>query len=261
MNNPFASKLNQNLVTGALVAAIIALGSYAYSSLKQTSEIGVNSINIIGKGEVTATPDVATFSFTVHAEAKDATEAQSTAAATMNPILAYLKEQGVEEKDIKTEGYNVSPKYSYNQKPCAYGMYCPPGDPVQTGVEATQMVTVKVRKIDNAGNLLSGVGQKGATDISSLTMTVDDMDKIKLEARDKAIADARAQAEVLATKLGVHLGDIVSYYEDNGGMPEYYAGGAMPMSAKADMAAPVAPTITTGEQKVTSQVTITYKIK
>jgi uncharacterized protein len=236
MGNLFTSKLNQYLLTGVLAAAIVALGSYAYVSIKQAHDIVGNSINITGKGEVTATPDVATFSFSVHAEGKDSTEAQ-------------------------TEGYNVSPKYSYNQRPCAMGMYCPPSDPVQTGVDATQMVTVKVRKMDTAGAILAGVGEKGATDISSLTMTVDDMDKIKLEARSKAIADARAQAEVLATQLGVHLGDIIGYYEDQGGVPEYYANGAMPMSAKADMMAPVAPSLPSGEQKVTTQVTVSYKLR
>jgi uncharacterized protein len=261
MGNLFESKLNQNLVTGALIAVIIALASYAYVSLKQAHELTTSSINITGKAEVAVTPDVATFSFSVHAEGKDAAEAQTKSATAINDITAYLKEQGVADKDIQTAGYNVSPKYSYNQKPCALGMYCPPSDPVQTGVDATQQVTVKVRKLDTAGTILAGVGQKGATDISSLTMSVDDIDKIKLEARGKAIADARAQADVLAKQLGVHLGEVISYYEDMGGMPEAY-GGAMPvaMSAKADMA-PVAPTITSGEQKVTSQVTVTYKLR
>jgi uncharacterized protein len=261
MGNLFASKLNQNLVTGTLIAAILALGSYAYVSLKQAHELTTNSINITGKGEVATTPDVATFSFSVKGEGKDNTEAQTKSATILNDIMVYLKEQGVAEKDIKTEGHTTNPKYSYNQKPCAYGMYCPPSDPVQIGSETMDTVTVKVRKLDTAGTILAGVGQKGATDVGSLVMSVDDMDKVKLEARSKAIADARAQAEVLAKQLGVHLGDIIGYYEDMGGMPEAY-GGAMPvaMSAKADMA-PVAPTIAAGEQKVTSQVTVTYKLR
>jgi len=260
-NQLFSSKINRALITLVLAAAVIALGAYAYTLIKQQSDWGgPMTINVAGKGEVMAVPDIAAFSFSVRAEGKDAAEAQGKSADAMNSILAYLKEQGIEDKDVKTAGYNLFPKYTYNQKPCALGMYCPPSDPVISGFEVSQTVMVKVRETDKAGVLLGNVGTKGATDISGLSFTIDDENALKAQARKAAIEDAQAQAKVLAKQLGVRLGEMMTYYEDVPFTPYHGAGlgGDMAMSAKAEMAPN--PGIPTGENTITSNVTLTYKI-
>ncbi len=261
MNGFFSTKLNRALGALALIGLAVAFLSYAYVTIKNSSGwVGPITITIVGNGEVTAVPDIATFSFSVRAEGADANEAQAKSAESMNTILAYLKEQGVEEKDVKTTGYNLMPKYTYPTRPCLMGSYCPPSEPVQDGFEVSQTVTVKVRKTDTAGTLLSGVGAKGATDISSLGFTIDDEEKYKADARKLAIEDAKNQAAVLAEQLGVKLGDMTGYYEESGynPMPFYGMGGDM-MSAKAEMAP--APDVPAGENTISSRVNLTYEVK
>jgi uncharacterized protein len=255
------SKLNQLLITLVLVGAVLALGAYSYVMLKQQSQWGgPMTINVSGKGEVTAKPDIAQFSFSVRGEGADAAAAQTKSAEVINAVTAYLKENGIEEKDIKTEGYNMNPKYKYEQKPCLYGSYCPPGEQIPDGFEVYQSITVKVRDVEKAGTLLAGIGDKGATDISGLNFTVDDDEAVKAEARKMAIEDAQAQAKELAESLDVRIVKMISYYED-AGSPMYNYGGEMrdmAMSAKAPMAVPDMPT---GENKTISTVTITYEVK
>ena len=261
MSEIFNSKFNQLLITLVLAGSVVALGSYAYVTLKQQSQWGgPMTINVSGKGEVMVKPDIAQFSFSVRGEGTDAAAAQAKSAESINAVNAFLKESGVEEKDIKTEGYTMNPKYKYEAKPCLYGAYCPPGEPIANGFEVYQSITVKVRAIDTAGKLLSGIGSKGATDISGLTFTVDDEDAQKAEARKLAIEDAKAQGKILAESLGVKIVKMISYYEDAGGMP-MYDNRMMDtaMSAKAGMAP--TPEIPTGESKTVSNVTITYEIK
>jgi uncharacterized protein len=262
MSEILNSKLNQLLITLVLVGFVVALGAYAYVTLKQNAEWGgPMTINVSGKGEVMAKPDIAQFSFSVRGEGVDAAAAQGASAEKINAVTALLKENGIEDKDIKTEGYNLTPKYKYEQKPCLYGSYCPPGEQIADGFEVYQSITVKVRDIEKAGALLSGVGDKGATDISGLTFTIDDEDALKDEARKLAIADAKAQAEVLAESLGVKIVKMVSYYEDTPMSPMYYGGEVrdMAMSAKVEMAP--TPDVPVGENMTISNVTITYEIK
>jgi uncharacterized protein YggE len=262
MNGVFSTPLNRALVTVALVGLVAALGSYAYVTLKNAGGwVGPTTINIVGTGEVTAVPDIATFSFSVRAEGKDAAEAQGKSAESMNKVIGFLKDEGVDEKDIKTTGYNLMPKYTYTQAPCAMGSWCPPGEQKQDGFEVYQTVTVKVRDTKKAGTLLSGVGERGATDMSSLGFTIDDEEKLKAEARELAIADAKEQAEALARQLGVRLGEMTGYYEEsaNNPYPYYGMGGDMMMSAKAE-AAPV-PEMPAGENTIMSRVNLTYTIK
>ncbi len=259
MNAIFDSKLNRNLASLALVGVVLALGSYAYVTLKNAGGwVGPTTINVVGTGEVAAKPDVAMFTFAVKGAGKNAAEAQTKSAEPLNNITAYLKEQGVEEKDIKTTSYNLSPKYTYPMVPCM-GMYCPPSEPKQDGFEVYQSVEVKVRKTDMAGTLLSGVGERGATDISSLSFVIDDTEALRDQAREAAIKDARAEAEVLAQALGVKLVEMTGYYEESANPYNYYGmGGDMAMSAKAESMSPDMPA---GENTITSRVNLTYTIK
>jgi hypothetical protein len=261
MSEILNSKFNQLLITLVLVGAVVALGAYSYVMLKQQSQWGgPMTINVTGKGEVMATPDIAQFSFSVRGEGVDAATAQSKSAEAINAITEYLKENGIEDKDIKTEGYNLNPKYKFEARPCLLGSYCPPGEQIPDGFEVYQSITVKVRAMDSAGKLLSGVGEKGATDISGLSFTIDDEEALKTKARKLAIEDARAQGEILAENLGVKIVKMISYYEDTPSIP-MYAGGMMDMamSAKAEMAP--TPNIPLGENETISNVTITYEIK
>jgi uncharacterized protein len=260
MQSFFNSQLNRVLVALALAGIIAALGSYAYVTLKNAGGwIGPVTINVSGNGEVTAVPDVATFSFTVKADGATAAEVQGKSAEAMNSVIEYLKSEGVEAKDIKTTGYNLMPKYTYEERSCALGAWCPPGEQKQDGFEIYQTVTVKVRDTAKAGTLLSGVGERGATDMSSLGFTIDDETALKAEARKLAIEDAKKQAEAIAEQLGVSLDDMTGFYEETGYNPVYGMGGDMMMSAKAEMAA--TPDVPMGENTVTSRVNLTYTIR
>lgn len=246
--------------------AVVALGAYTYSTLKQTKYMyqGPTSITVTGVGEVFATPDIATFSFTVEAKEADAVAAQNKSNETMTVVLAYLKEAGVEDKDIKTEYYNLVPQYEYPQVGVCTQWGCPPqGEPKLTGYQVSQSVSVKVRDTAKAGELVSGVGSKGAMNVSGLSFTIDDEEKLMADAREKAIADAKEKAKVLAQNLGAKIVRMNGYWEDQGGYPmPYYGamGGADMMKAEsAVMSAPAQ--LPTGENTITSRVNISYEIK
>lgn len=217
-----------------------------------------NTISIEGKGEVNASPDIAQITFDIQGESKTVAGAQKLVNDKMAPALEFLKAQGVEEKDIKTDSYSSYPKYEYQEMPCVAGAICKPGKQVLTGYQASQNVTVKVRKTDTVSAVIEGLGKIGVTDLNGPNFTIDDQDALTAQAREKAIADAKAKAEVLAKELGVHLGNIVSYSESPN------AGSPMPYYMKADMAGATsssAPVLPQGETKVTSNVTIEFKIK
>jgi len=255
----------------ALIAALAALALWgaveAFSGIKEFSYIGAgvpatNVISVSGEGEVFAVPDIASFTVGVTEEAKTVSEAQDAATEKMNAIISYLKGEGVEDRDIKTINYNVYPRYEYSQTLCRDG-YCPPsGDRTLAGFEVSQTLSVKVRDTEKAGGILSGVGERAATEVSGLSFTIDDEDALKAEARDKAIADAKTKAKTLTDSLGVKIVRVVGFYENDGGYPQpYYAesfgrGGDMAVTQSASV-----PSISTGENKIVSYVNVTYEIR
>ena len=78
------------------------------------------------------------------------------------------------------------------------------------------------------------------------------------DARKKAIDEAKGKAAELAKSLGVSLVRIVGF-DENGNTPVFYAK-AESRTMSLDSAAP-APEIATGQNKITSNVTLTYEIR
>lgn len=259
----FQEAYMRNIAAVVGIAAVVALGAYTYSAINQSNymtEMPV-TISVTGEGEVFAKPDIATISFAVNAKESDAAKAQSKSADSVNAIMGYLKEKGVAEKDIKTLGYNLSPWYENNPIVCTQWGCPSAGEPKLLGYEVTQTVEVKVRNTGDVGMLIGGVGELGATNVNGPTFTIDDDSVLKAQARDEAVAEAKAKAEKLAAQLGVRIVRMSSFWEDES-MPFYGYGmgsGAEMMKASADVAA--VPEIPTGENTITSRVNISYEVK
>ncbi len=261
-----------DMVVKAGAAALAMLAVFlivlTISALKEYRFIGTgvpasNTISISGQGEVFAVPDMGEFSVTVREDADTVAEAQEAATEKINAVLAYLDEAGVEEKDIKTVSYNVNPKYEWIQERCVEGI-CPGGKQNLVGFEVYQMVSVKVRDTKKAGELLSGVGSRGASEVSGLSFTIDDEDELRAEAREMAIAEAQEKAEMLASELGVTLVRVVGFYEESGGYPPpmyAYGRGGETMALMNDAKVESAPELPAGENKITSSVQITFEIR
>jgi uncharacterized protein len=263
-----SSPEKKKLVTAVFVSFVclsVFLAVEALSAIKEFSYIGrgvyaSNVITVMGKGEALAIPDIATFSFSVVETGKTVGDAQDKSAKKINSIIDTLKQSGIDEKDIKTTNYSSYPKYEWKESLCPAGSYCPPSKQVLVGYEVTQSVTVKVRKTADAGAILTKVGGLNVSNISGLDFVVDDIDTVQAEARDKAITDAKEKAKVLAKSLGIRLKRIVNFYEGNiGDAPVMYSMEAKSSRMGSDVATP--PQLPTGENTITSNVSITYEVE
>lgn len=258
------NKKIQQAAWTVLVLLGVFLAGQSLSVFGALRYIGTNPqaqsiISVSGKGEVVAVPDIASFYFSVEQESLLVADAQANVAKRTNDILSFLKKNGVVEKDIQTAGYTIYPRYEYTPRAGdgSVGISLPSGTRYLAAYVVSQSVSVKVRTLADAGKLLSGIGELGATNVSGLSFDVDRRDALVKNARDKAIADARAEAANLAKSLGVRLVRLVSYNE-GGGYPVYYAKAAALGAADASASVPDIPA---GEDKITSTVSLTYEIK
>jgi len=243
-------------VLGLLVLFLAAKTVTEINSWSKDELYPSKTITVMADGEALAVADIASFTFSVDEEGTTSDEAQNKATTKINNAIEYLKSNGVEEKDIKTENYSIYPKYN-NPTPCTQ-FSCPSFEQKIVGYTVSQSVRVKVREIDNTGKFLSELTKFGINNVSGISFTIDDEDALYDEAREDAITKAKAKAEVLEDELGVRLGDIISFSEDN---PNLYAadgmGGAeMGVSFKA-----AAPQIPAGENKYATRVYMTYELK
>lgn len=240
-----------------LVASVVLVLNFTSSEDKRD-----NTITVSGYGEVFAAPDIASFSFTTQAEDVEVEVAQEEVTDKTNDIIGELVVLGLDKKDIQTTGYRSYPRYEYRRTEGCLGDDCD-RERVLVSYELSTTVNVKVRDLENVGDVVSILGGAGVHNLNGPNYRIEDPDDYKAEARTVAIAEAKEKAKVMADNLGVKLGKVVSFYED-----EFGGGYPMPMMTMgyADDVAEesvrkVSPVLPEGEETVSSRVNITFKIK
>lgn len=269
-------------VLGVLaVVLVVYLAVKIIYEVKKTSLLGEDTtpatISFSGHGEVTAVPNIANIYFTITKDAATVKDAQAGVATIEKSALAVLQAKGVADKDIQTADASFNPKYEYKQAVCPQPpvpipmnegvssstivspTYCNPGKQVIVGYTASESITVKIRNTDSVGGIMQALGTTGVSNLSGPDFSIDNPDALQVQARKLAIDDAKAKAQVLAKDLGVSLGKIESFSDDNtNGV--LYAPRAEVMSGNATTASAPA-VIPAGQNTITSDVTITYEIK
>lgn len=244
------------LAVSLSISALMTAGSYRYSAFHGSS-VSVPTITVSGEGEAVSVPDIATVSFTINNTAPLVKDAQKQVEEKMKKVSDALSELGINSKDIKTETYQVNPKYSYPTVVCITSP-CPSASPKLEGYEVSETVTVTIRKTENAGEVLALLGKNEVTNIQGPQFSVENTDKLIATARAIAVEKAKEKAKDTAKSLGVSLSEIRSYSEgSNGGgypYPTMY-------TKSSDVGSLERVTLSPGESKVKVSVTLVYSLK
>ena len=257
--NIFSDSAVRVSIVGVLAILALFLFAMTWATVEGMGHVKIGetpTITVSGTGKASTPPTIAQVSFTVEERAASEQEAQTAATKKTNAALAALKQMGIDDKDIKTTGYQIYPQYETPD--CKPGVPCAQSTKISS-YQVSQSVDVKVRDTNKAGEVLKALGTAGVQNVSGPNFTVDEPTAVQAEARGKAIEDARQKAQLLANQLGVRLGTVVSFSENGGGaMPIFNQ--MMSKGASADSVAP-APSLPQGENETTSQVSITYEIR
>lgn len=255
------NNLIKNLLMVLAGLALIVAGVYlvllsrnawrAYDYIGKTPDV-INQITVTGTAKVTAVPDVAIITLGIVNDGTSVAIAQKGVTDKMNGIINSLKSEfKIESKDIKTENYSVQPKYDWSD-----------GRQRIIGYTVNQSVQVKVRDFDKTGNIFAKATELGANSVYGPNFMIDDPEKSKAEAREKAIKQAKEKANLLADQVGIKLGRIVNFYEGGNEVANVaYGMGGYAMAEALDMAKSSAPAIEAGSQDIQLTVSISYEIK
>ncbi|MCS7178326.1 MAG: SIMPL domain-containing protein [Anaerolineae bacterium] len=200
-----------------------------------------------GTATVSAEPEIVQVVFGVDLRGDDPAAVVNEAAQKINRAIAAARGLGVAEKDIQTTSYNVWVESLYDPQTGQ-----PTGEVVY---RASHYVMATLRDLGKTGDLLAAVVEAGANSISGVSFTVENPDALVKEARQKALENARAQAEQMAQVLGIALGKPVLVSEGGG----YPVAAAVRMEAGGG--AVEAPSIAPGAFSVTVSVQVVYEIR
>ena len=259
LDDLFSSSAVKIAVIGVLAILSLFLFAKTWATVENMKAVNLSetpTITVTGSGKASTPPTIAQISFTVEERASNEQTAQESATKKTDIALALLKKQGIDEKDIKTTGYQIYPQYETPN--CTPGTPCPQGTKISS-YQVSQSIEVKVRDTKKAGEIVQALGTAGVQNVSGPNFMVDDPSAVQAEARGKAIVDAREKAQLLANQLGVRLGGVVSFSENaGGGFPIYET---MKAQAGGTDSRAVVPTLPQGENETVSNVSVTYQIR
>lgn len=258
MNEKINKYVWLSFAAAALLLAYAGI-NYADAFSKSIQPSSFRSFSVSAEGKSVSVPNVAQFSFSVFTQGgKTIATIVKENTDKMNRAISFVKQSGVDDKDVKTAQYALTPRYQYSTCPRDGGV-CAPATII--GYEIRQTIQVKVRNFEKVGDILAGVVQNGANEVSSLQFTTDDPTSVQDEARTQAITKARAKAEAVAKAGGFTVGRLLNISEGFTPRP-YYADTMMKSSygmGGAEVAA--APAIAPGSEETIVNVTLQYEIK
>ncbi len=165
-------------------------------------------LRVSATGDAETRPDLATFSAGVSSIGTTSEAATTANNAKMNAVMAAVEKLGVKRDDTQTQALTVN-RIDYGRN---RGQY-----------EASNTVSVKVRKIDSAGQVIGAATQAGANIVSGPNLTVDDRETANLSAYAAAYEAARARADVYAKAAGLKVARIISITDGSATAEPMYA--------------------------------------
>ncbi|MCI0580240.1 MAG: SIMPL domain-containing protein [Chloroflexi bacterium] len=243
----FANKHGKFAVLALLLMVAMLVVACAPNTSAQAVEPAAG-ITVVGHGEATGTPDQANVQVGVETFAETVDAATTQNQATIDAIMAALEAQGIAREDIQTSNYSLWAEQFYGER----------GPEGIVGYHVSNQVNVTIRDIGKVGDVLAAVIGAGANNIFGVNFSVADPAALEAEAREKAMADARARAEELARLSNVELGEVRVISEVIQTPPPIFGagGGGFDMEQGA-----AAPSVTPGQLNFQVQIQVTFGIQ
>ena len=199
----------------ATLAALVLVGCGSDSTRIIQSSEG-SGISVTGRGEVVAEPDTGYFNVGVDVTAKTVEQAREEAATALEDVISSLKDDGVDDEDLKTTSFSIQPEYNYRNNE----------EPRIVGFRVSNTLSVTVRDLDRFSETLDGAITAGgdAVRVHGIRFDRDDKSGLIEQARELAMEDARIKGEQLADLGDVDLGAPLSITESSSSTtpPIYY---------------------------------------
>jgi uncharacterized protein YggE len=226
-----------------LAAALLLLPAAALAQAEPS--LHGTRLDVSATGEVSRVPDLARIGAGVVTSAPTASAAMEQNARQMAAVRAALKRAGIADRDIQTSSLSLSPEYRQETNGAA---------PQITGYRASNEVTVTFRDIAASGRILDALVSQGANQINGPNLSIEHPEAPLDEARVKALATARARADLYARAAGKRVVRIVSIAEGGSSSP-----GPRPMYRMA-VAAQDATSLDPGTQTLSVTLNVAFEL-
>lgn len=226
-------------LAGLLVVGLVGVGGTTAIDTRQETDANDSSasITVSGTGDASAEPDRALVFVAATATADSSSAAAERLAANVSDLReAFGDGNGTAVEQIRTTGYNV-----FERRENGTVSYV-----------ARQSFELTVTDTEAVGDVVDRAVDAGATEVEGVAFTLsrERHREVRATAIDRAVADARAEAEAVAASTDLALDGVRSVSTDEPGFG--------PVSAAEETADRGGTVIDPSPVRVTASVRITY---
>lgn len=240
-----------------VITTVILSFNYFFNNQRDINSQKTFSVN--GEATRKVKPDGAKVVVGTILDGKNVLEIQTSATNVVNKSIDAIKALGIEEKNIQTSNYDLTPVINYQtNKTESYR--------INISITVTIDALTNDASKNIVGDVIKASTNSGLNEVRSLVFQIKDKQKILDELKVEAINDAKSKKDVLANASNVRLGDILSI-NFAGETPIYYYGNqpaaidkGEDTSGRDSVATTPSVNVSPGENELKINVTIVYKI-
>ncbi|HEV2427195.1 MAG TPA: SIMPL domain-containing protein [Acidimicrobiales bacterium] len=228
----------------ALVLAVVA-GAAVYAWGRGSTGTGrTNTITVTGSGTVMGTPDTATVQLGVQTTAATATAALNENNTRVARLIRALEAHGIAKKDLQTSGLNLWDNTNSNGTVISFSV--------------SNQLTVTIHHLSTAGAAIDAAANAvgNGIQLNGITLSISHDSALLVQARERAIRNARSAAGEIARAGGASLGGLVSVVDLENQNTEILPVFGTPTAAQALKSVPVEA----GSQSVSVQVRAVFAL-
>jgi len=229
-------------ITAASLIALGALTLTACSDTHQMLSTGPDSITVSGNGEIAAQPDIFRVAATAREQGDDIAAMKSRVDDAVADMLDLADDLDIEEKQVRASDLHVQPQWQYQPERKLIGH------------EVSRDVIFCANGLDTYTRLLEGLAKQGVRDIRPAGTEVSNADELANRALEKAVADARQRARIIAEAADRELGKAIQIHAQDVQSPQPVI--MMARSKESGNADSYRP----GETDITARVQITFEL-
>ncbi len=225
------------IIAVPLVSCIPALGQVIDSTSVQ------HGIMVSGSADIYVSPDLARVTLGVRTRADTAQKASTDNAAAFQKVMQSIRRLGIPDTDIQTAQYTLQPVYQYPQNAA----------PVLVGYEATNLIRLTVRNLQQVGPVVDAAVKAGANVVQDISFSLANETAVQAEVLTKAVEDGKSKAAVIAKALDVKLGPLLNANEVSAPI-------VTPVFARAEMTGGGGTPVSPGQIEVRATINLVFAI-
>lgn len=223
----------------SIIILLILLGGHSLRAQQNYSMPPM--VMVTGEGVVKVVPDQVVIRSRIEHKGSNAQAVKKQNDAVVDRVIKFLKAQGIQEKNVKTDYINLNKNYNYEDKTYSY--------------VANQSISIHLDDLKSYEKIMSGLLQEGLNRIDGIEFKSSVIEKHITEARRLAVLNARKKATEYAAPLDQKIGKAISINEvETNHFPPVYRQEMMKVSDDMGSQQTIAP----GEMEVRARVTVGF---